>query len=146
VVVTVALMGVMQVAGDEVVDVVAVRDGLVSAALAVDMLRLVRRAVVAGPAVVGVVAVDLELVLVHVVAMDMVEVAVVDVVGVTGVNDGRVPAVGAVDVFVMGVVKGAGRHDDFSGVVEGLGTGGWVWAAWASALSMSSRTCVSASW
>jgi len=123
-------MGVMQVASDQVVDVVAMGHGLVTAALAVDMLRLVRRAVVTGPAIVGVVAVDLEVVLVHVITMEVVQVAVVDVVRVPGVNDGRVSTVGTVDVFAVGVVKGAGRHGELSRVVEGLGSDGeWVCAA-----------------
>ncbi len=129
-VVAVTLMRVMQVAGDEKVDVVAVWDRLVSAAFAVDMLRVVSRAVVTGPAVVGVGAVDLEVVLVDVVAMHVVEVAVVDVVDVASVSDGGVPALGTVDVFVVGVVKGAGRHGELSRGIEGLGTDGeWECAA-----------------
>lgn len=111
--VAVALVRVVQVARDEVVDVVAVGDWLVAAALAVDVAVAMSLAGVAGAAVRGVRGVDGEAVLVDVVTVDVVQVAVVQVVGVALVRDGGVAAAGPVGVGV-GVVAMAG-HGDSSG-------------------------------
>ncbi|GAA4474723.1 hypothetical protein GCM10023094_10920 [Rhodococcus olei] len=75
----------------DVVDVVAVRDGHVAAALTVPMFVL---------AVHGVPG---RLALVDVVAVDAVQVSVVDVVGVVTVRNRDVTAAGPVDVVVLGV-------------------------------------------
>ncbi len=150
--VAVALVGMMQVASDDVVGVVAVGDGLVTTARAVDMAGLVGFTRVAVTAVRGVGRVDRERVLVDVVAMHVVQVAVVEVVGVAIVPNGGVAASGAVDVVVGGVGM-AGHGDSFlrRGDLVGGVSDPWdvlatsVCSAWASALSMSSRTWVSAS-
>ena len=101
VVVAVVPVGVMEVTVDEVVDVVAVGHGLVAAAGAVDVAVLVTGAAVCGGAGGRVAFAHLDHVLVHVVAMGVVEVAVVEVVHVVTVLDGDVAAVGAVDVVVV---------------------------------------------
>lgn len=101
VVVAVVAVGVMEVAVDEVVDVVAVGHGLVSAAGAVNMALLVTGAPVFRGASGRVRLVHLDHVLVNVVSVGVVEVAVVEVVHVVPVLDGDVAALGAVDVVVV---------------------------------------------
>lgn len=100
-VVAVVPVGVMEVPVDEVVDVVAVGHGLVSAAGAVDVTVLVPGAAVCGGAGGRVALAHLDHVLVHVVAVGVVEVAVVEVVHVVAVLDGDVATLGAVDVVVV---------------------------------------------
>ncbi len=98
-VVAVALVRVVQAPVDEVVDVVPVGHGVVSAAFAMDVLA----ALMGGIAAVRVEFVHRQLVLVDVVAVGVVQVAVVKEVDMPVVHDLRVAAAGAVDV-VVGVV------------------------------------------
>lgn len=100
-VVAVVAVGVVEVAVDQIVDVVAVGHGLVSAAGAVDMAVLVTGAPVFRGASGRVRLADLDHVLVHVVSVGVMEVAVVEVVHVVPVLDGDVAALGAVDVVVV---------------------------------------------
>jgi hypothetical protein len=78
VVVAVVFVRVVQVPVDQVVDVVAVRDRLVTAALSVGVGRIAARV---GRVAVRMVGVDLEHMLVDVVVVRVVQVAVVQVVG-----------------------------------------------------------------
>jgi hypothetical protein len=111
VVVAVTLVRMVQVVLDEEVDVVAVRDGLVAAALAVDVTVLVARAPVVRRALGGMLAVDGERVLVDVVLVRVMQVAVMEEVGVPFVHHRGVSAVGAVLVIVGAVnVMGRMRH------------------------------------
>ena len=98
-VVAVTIVRVVQAAVDQVVDVVAVRHGVVAAALAVE----VTATVVSSVAAVRVQLVDGKPVLVYVVAVRVVQVAVVEEVDVPVVDDLRMAAPGPVDV-VVGVV------------------------------------------
>ena len=102
VVVAVALVGVVQVAVDEVVDVIAVRHRLVAAARAVHVA-----AVVAGGRLgvsVGVLSRHLVRVLLDLGAVLVLQVALVQVVDVVTMLDGGVAAAGAVLVGVVAVV------------------------------------------
>ncbi|MBL8922437.1 MAG: hypothetical protein JNJ54_26535 [Myxococcaceae bacterium] len=108
-IVAVGAVRVMQVPPDEEVDVVSVRDRLVSAASAVDVALLVSRALVRGGARRGVPAVHLDHALIDVPGVGVVQVALVEVIDVIAVADGRVPAPWAVDVLVAGV--GVVGHD-----------------------------------
>src|SRR5690606_27179554 len=92
---------VMQVAVDDVVDVIAVGYRLVAAARAVDVIGRVGAAVVARGAGGGILRIDIEPVLVHVVAVRVVQVTVVHVVDVVVVANRRVPAARAVLVVVI---------------------------------------------
>ncbi len=109
-VIAVIAVGVVEMAVDEVADVVAVGDGLVAAVRAMGVVRVVALAVVIGGAVIGVFVGDLQAVLVVVAFVGMVEVAVVKVIDVAVVLDGRVTAVGAVLMIVI-LVFVAG-HDE----------------------------------
>lgn len=107
-VVAVAVVGVVQMTVDQVVDVVTVRDGFVPAAFTVPVARRVGPAGVVGRAVGRVAAADAQAVLVHVVRVRMVEVPVVQVVDVAVVPKGEVAAAISVDVGVA-VVAIAGH-------------------------------------
>ena len=98
-VVAVAVVLVMQMPVDEIVDVVAVRDRLVAAVRPVDVVGGVAGARVAGAAGVRVALVDAEDVIVHVVAVRVAQMPVLDEVDVPLVDDGDVAAAGAVDVL-----------------------------------------------
>lgn len=102
-VVAVAAVGMVQVAAHEVVHVVAVRHGLVAAAGPVDVALIVAAAGVGRRAGVGIRGADGEAVLVHMPAVDVVKVAVVQKVHMAVVADGGVAAAGAVLVGVVGV-------------------------------------------
>ncbi len=139
VVVAVAGVRVVQVALDEVVDVVAVGDGLVAAVGAVGVLAAVGAARVLRGAVAGVGGLDGDGVLFDAAVLArVVEMAVVQVVGVAVVLDGGVAAAVAVHVvFVLVVVVMA--HSS-SPVCAASGS-----RACSSALRMRSATCWSAS-
>ena len=99
----------MEVTVHEVVDVVSVRDSLVSAAWAMDMVGIMAAAGMRRRAVVGVGRGHLNHVLVDVAIVRVMQVAVMQVVDVTVVLDGLVSAAWAVDVIV-GLVNLAIRH------------------------------------
>ena len=104
-VVAVVAVRVVQVAITEVVSVVAMRYGFVSAAGAVYMSRFVAVAVMIWGADVRVGGADGDAVFIDVVAVRVVQVAVVQVINVAFVFDGGVTAIRAVLVFVVGVVR-----------------------------------------
>jgi hypothetical protein len=92
---------VMQVAVDEVVDVIAMRHLFVAAARAVAVAVRMRAAIVRGRALVGIVRAHRHDVLVHMVAVLVMQMAVVQVVDVVPVLDTGVPAVGTMNVVVL---------------------------------------------
>jgi hypothetical protein len=102
-IVAVTVVHVVQVPADDVVRVIAVRDGFVAAPEPMGVAIVVAGAGVCGGARRRVLAADGERVLIDVVSVDMVEMPVVEVVLVTFVLDGSVPAAGAVNVVVLGV-------------------------------------------
>lgn len=110
-VVAVPVVRVMQVPGDEVVDVIAVRDRFVTAPRAVEVALGVTSAGVRGRAGGRIGRPDLEDALVDVPIVTVVEVAIVEVVDVVAVTDGEVAAGGAVDVLVIRM--GGVAHDFF---------------------------------
>jgi hypothetical protein len=105
VIVAVVAVRVVQMAVDQIVDVVAVRHRLVAATRPVLVPRLVAGAAVIGRAAVGIAGRHLDDVLVDVIAVGMVQVAVVQIVDVVAVANGAMTAVGTVLVRVIGVVR-----------------------------------------
>lgn len=103
-IVAVVTVAMVQVGADEVVDVVAVGDRLMSAPRPVDVVRVVPLASGATGAGLRVGARDRDDVLVDVVAVRVVQMPVVGEVDVPLVHDRRMPTAGAVDVIVRGVL------------------------------------------
>lgn len=100
-IVAVVAVRMVQVALDEVVHVVTVGHGFVAAARAVLVVGGVALAVVRRSARFGILRADLDRMLVIVALVGVMEVAVVQIVDVTVVFDGSVPAAGAVDMLVV---------------------------------------------
>lgn len=120
VVVAVVAVGVVQVTIHQIVDVVAVRDRLVATPLAVDVVCVVAAAVMVGRAGGRVAVRDLDDVLIDVVTMGMVQVPIMQVVGVPIVLDGLMAASRAVDVVVR-FVDIASRHwGPLHGLIRGV--------------------------
>ncbi|MBN3724170.1 hypothetical protein [Burkholderia sp. Ac-20379] len=83
---------------DQIIDVIAVRYRFMAAAGAVDMPRFMTRALVVRRALIGVAAAHLDDVLVDMIAVRMMQVAVVEVIHVVAVLDRGVAAIRAVRV------------------------------------------------
>ena len=107
VVVAVISVGPMQPPVDQVIDVVAMRNGLVSAALAVCM-----RGIASGGTGMArwVRFVNRDHVLVDMVLVEVVQVTIVDVVDVIGVTHGRVSATGSVPVGMVALMDVVGHE------------------------------------
>lgn len=99
-VIAVTIVGMMQMTGDDVVDVIAMRHGFMAAVLAVHVARFVSSAAVIRRTVCGVIAVDVEAMLVVVTIVGVMQVTVVQIIDVVVVLDSRVAAVAAVFVVV----------------------------------------------
>jgi hypothetical protein len=111
VVITVIAVRMMKVAVDQVVDVITMRYRFVSAARPVDMARIMGAAVMARCTSVRVLCADLKPVLVYMIGMRMMQVPVMQVIDVIAMFDGRVPAVRAVLMVVVGMMGFvAGAH------------------------------------
>jgi hypothetical protein len=104
VIIAVVAVRVMQMAANAVVDVVAVRDRFVATARAVHMTRRMATATVIRLAAVGILARDLDHVLVDVTLMRMVKMSIVQIVDVPGMAHGGVAAARAMLVGVVAVL------------------------------------------
>jgi hypothetical protein len=91
-VVAVVAMGMMQMAIDEVIDMIAMRHRLVAATGTVAVSLIMTAALMLGGAGIGVRGRHLERVLFHAAAGGMMQMAIVEVIGVAIVLDGRVAA------------------------------------------------------
>ena len=110
-VVAMVAVRMVQVVGDAVVDVIAVRHRLVTAIRAVDMPGLVAAAAVVRRALIGVIARNLDHVLVDMIVMRVVEMALMQVVDVAGMAHGGVAATRPMTMGMVGVAGvGAGSH------------------------------------
>jgi hypothetical protein len=111
VIVAVIAVPMMQVVANAIVHVIAVRNRLVAAAGAVDVIRCVATAAVVGGAPVRVVGRHFDHVLVDVIAMRVVEVTIMQIIGVAAVAHRRVPAARTVLMGMIGVVwRRTSRH------------------------------------
>lgn len=104
-IVAVAPVHVMEMPGDEVVDVIAVRYRRVAAVRAVHVITVVTLAGMVGCTCRRIRGVDRDRALVHVVAMRLVEVPVVKIVDVVEVLHSGVTTAGAVDVVMRGMSR-----------------------------------------
>lgn len=112
VVVAVAFVRMVQVAVDQVINVVAVRDGFMPAVRAVDVVGLMASAGVVGSAGSGVGRADLNHMLIEVIAMRRVQMAVVQIVNMVTMPDCGVAAALSVYVGMTGM-NAVFAHRDF---------------------------------
>ncbi len=98
---------VMQMAINQIADVVAVRHGLVSAAWSMHVVCGMTSAAMVRRATVGVGIGDLDPVLVHMIAMHVMKVTIMQIISVIAVPDSDMPAPRTVDVGVT-VMLGVG--------------------------------------
>lgn len=133
-------VGVVQMARDEVIDVVAVRHRFVSATSGVHVVLGMARAIVCRRAGCGVPGADFEHALVHVSVVGVVKVTIMQVVDMIAVANGRMAAIGAVNVLVIRV--GIVAHDLFFPGTGDVAVGGSLacsnaarisWRTWSSA-------------
>jgi hypothetical protein len=101
VVVAMVAVRMMQASINEIINVIAVRNGCVATVGAMNVLPVM--AFRAQRAFVGIDVTHRDDVFVHVVAMRMMQMAVMKIIHVPGVHDGDVPAIFAVDVRMIGV-------------------------------------------
>ena len=109
-VIAVAAVGVVQMTGDQVVEVVRVGHGLVAATGTVLVRTVMRAAGVAGGALVRVGSARGQAVLVHVIAMLVMQVPVVQIVRVTLVAHGAMAAAWGVGMGSVVLVLGAAHR------------------------------------
>jgi hypothetical protein len=102
-IVAVVAVRMLEVAADAVIDVIPVRNRLVTATRAVDMTHFVTAAAMIRGAAVGVVARDVDYVLVDMILMGVMEVTVVQVVDVAAMTHGGVATPRRVLVGMVGV-------------------------------------------
>ncbi len=106
-VITMRAMGEVQMAVDQIVDMVSVRNGLVATVCAMAMSGLMSITAMGRRASSRVLCGDTEPMFIDMVAMRMMQMSIVQVVGVAVMGDGRMPAVRSMLVgvlFVDGVV------------------------------------------
>lgn len=107
--ITVVAMRMMQMAVNQVIDMVAMRNRLMSASRTVDMASIMPGTDVIRGALGGVSGTDLQHMLVNVRTVDMVQMAIVQIVGMTGVVYGQMSAARAMLMIVI-VMFLAGIH------------------------------------
>ena len=103
---------VVQVALHQIVHVIAVRDGFMPTLRAVDVVGLMRSAVVVGCTTILVCLPGFQFVFVHMASVNVVQMAVVQIIGVSIVLDSHVATIGAVDMDMPFVSYARFCHDD----------------------------------
>jgi hypothetical protein len=105
VVVAVIAVRMVQVTVDEIIDVVPMRYGFVTARRAVDVARVMAATIVIRCTLVGILRIDRERMLVDMIAVHMMQMTVVQIVDVIVVLDCRMPTVRTVLMVVVGVMR-----------------------------------------
>ena len=101
---------VVQVPLHQVVHVVSMRHGFMPAVGPMDVIGLVRSALMVRSASILVCFAFLQFVLVNVVSVNVMQMAVVEVIGMAIVLDGRMAAIGAVDMDMSFMSFARSRH------------------------------------
>jgi hypothetical protein len=111
VIVAMVAMRMVKMAVDEIIDVIAVRHGLMSTPWAMHVPRLMTFATMIGRASVRVSRTHFDDMLVDVIAVRMVEMAIMQIIDVVAMANGCVTTAGAMLVIVIGMMrKIAGAH------------------------------------
>lgn len=138
-------MRMMQPAVHQIVDMIAVRNGLVTASRTMNVTVLMSRMTKLRRAFVGIVGADFDHMLLNDIATLMMQMAVVQVVDMIAVSDRDMAARGAVLVRVISVNVLRHLLSFPSLKLMGSAQGQWVSQACSIALSTRLRTCLSAS-
>lgn len=113
VVITVIAVRMVQMAVDEIVDMIAVRDRFVAAAWAMDVSGIMSGAAMVGRATIRVLVAHLNAMFIHMIGVRMVKMTIVEVVHMVAMPNRDVAALRSVGVIVVGMMrKIAGGHFD----------------------------------
>ena len=104
-VITVIAMGMMQMAVDEIVDMIAVRNRFVAAARAMNVSCVMSGTAMVWRASVRILVAHFNPVFIHMIGVRMVKMAVVEIIQMVAVPDGNVAAARSMHVFVIGVMR-----------------------------------------
>ena len=104
-IVTVIAVGMVQMACNEIVDMVAMRNRFVAAARTMNVSSVVSSAVMVGRATIRVLVAHFNPVLIHMVRVRMVKMAVVEIIHMAAVPDRNMTAMRAMHVIVIGVMR-----------------------------------------
>lgn len=138
-IITVIAVRMVQMAVDEIIDMIAVRDRFVAAAWAMDVGSIVPGAAVVGCATVRVLVAHLNAVFIHMTGVRVVKMTIVEVIYVVAMPNRDVTALWSVRVIVVGMMrKIAGGH------LEVLSVSQWCSPACATAFLTSWNTWSSA--
>lgn len=138
-IVAVAIMGMVQMAADEVIDMITMRNRGMAAVAAVNVRDGMRTAIMIGGAAIRIDGIDRDYMLVNMIGMGMMQMTIMQIIRVIAVANGQVAAVGAVLMLMVGVMiqvvscHGADSFDIWRGDAV-------VSAAWLKAFLASKRT------
>ena len=111
VIITMISMWMMQVVVNQVVNVITVGNGLMRTAGTVDMSLVMSTAVMTGRTSIGICRVDFEHVFVNVIEVHMMQVTIMQIIGVAGMSDSHM-ATGDLVPMAVPLMRGAGAHRD----------------------------------
>ena len=121
VVIAVTAVRMVQMTGDEIVDMVAMRNRFVTATRSMNVGAIMPGAAMLWRATIRVLVAHLNPMFVHMVRMGMMKMAIVEIVHMVAVADGNVAAFRSVRVIMVGVMrKIAGGHFDVLSRVSGV--------------------------
>lgn len=111
VVITVIAVRMVQMAVDEIVDMIDVRDRFVAAARAMDVSSIMPGAAMVGRATIRILVAHLNPMLIHMIGVRMVKMTIVEIVDMVAMPNRDVAALRSVRVIVIGMMrKIAGGH------------------------------------
>jgi hypothetical protein len=112
-IITVIAVRMVQMAGDEIVDMIAMRNRFVAAARAMNMSSIVSGAAMVGRASIRVFVAHLNPMFIHMIGVRMVKMAIVEIIHMVTMPNGKVTAAGPMRVIVVGMMwKTASGHFD----------------------------------
>lgn len=101
----------VQTTGDEIIDMIAMRNRFVAAARAMNVSGVMPGVAMVGRATIRIPVAHLNRMFIHMIGMRMVKMSIVEIIHVVAVSDGNVAAAGSMRVVVVGVMrKIAGGH------------------------------------
>ena len=104
-IVTVAVVRMVQVTIYKIVDMIAMRDRFVAATRAMDVSSIMSGAAMVGRAAIWVVVAHLNAMFVHVICVRMVKMAIVEIIHVVAMPNGDVAAIRSMYVVVVGMMR-----------------------------------------